>query len=164
MAIEAKKGFRERVMQGLGRRSAAGMAGRMMPMIDVLFLLLIFFLATSRFHAVESVLPFNLPGENKLVIKTTPLKIFMHQKGGGCAVEISEGEGNSRVELDEGSVEAGLVRFGEAVVEVLEQQGRMSGDPVELICDDAVEWQFIAKIYNVLYGLNMSDITFAISE
>ena len=50
------------------------------------------------------------------------------------------------------------------MVAVLKSQKRHVGDPVEVVCSDDVKWDYLVKIYNVLYVMGINDITFAMTE
>ncbi|OHB57743.1 MAG: hypothetical protein A2Y07_01875 [Planctomycetes bacterium GWF2_50_10] len=169
MAIRVKKsGFREKVLAGIkGRASGSSLGFRLMPMIDVLFLLLIFFLLTTKFHAQEAALPFRLPAASGDVMpgKVLPLEINLSQSTGKCVVEIhKDQEDSTAIYLGEEEVEENLALFANEMAGAIKVDGRTAADPVELVCGKEVMWQYVAKVYNVLYGMGISDITFRIVE
>ncbi|AQQ70571.1 protein TolR [Limihaloglobus sulfuriphilus] len=136
---------------------------RMMPMIDVIFLLLIFFLVTAKFRPKEDFLPVALPSDSQSseLNLIEPLLIELSSNDNGLAVVIG-GYGELTVPDDE--PETGLVDFERMLLEVFEAQSRTVGDPVELDCSDNLKWQHLALVYNMLYGLGINDITFPLSE
>jgi biopolymer transport protein ExbD len=133
-------------------------------MIDLLFLLLIFFILTSNFTPPEDYLPFVLPklgGASAGASVVEPLVINIHAGSGGCNIHIGQGPG---VIVKEASAEAGLAAFADDLEHVVKRQKRTAGDPIELVCEDGVEWQYVVKVYDVLYGMGASDITFRMTE
>ena len=168
LAISGKKsGFREKVLGGLSARGGESVGFRMLPMIDVLFLLLIFFLITARFHSPESALPFRLPAAVADVVpgKTLPLEINIAMINGKVALKINDTKDLAvTVELSEANLDQDLTRFTNELAAILPKLHRSAGDPVELICDDKVAWLYVAKVYNLLYGMGIQDITFGLSE
>ncbi len=146
-----------------GRRSR-NLALRVIPMIDILFLLLIFFILTSSFKPVENFLPFVLPkvgGAAAGASVVEPLVVNVHSGTGGCNIHIGQGAGTIVKESD---AETGLVRFADDLEGVMARQKRTAADPVEIVCQDGVEWQYVVKVYDVLYGMGVSDITFRMTE
>jgi len=164
MAIRVKKsGFREKVLAGIkGKGGGSSLGFRLMPMIDVLFLLLIFFLLTTKFHAQEAALPFRLPAASGDVLpgRPEPLEINLSQSTGKCVIDF----GGTAIDLTARDVEENLSFFANEMAGVMKSQKRTAGDPVELVCGKEVMWQYVAKVYNVLYGMGISDITFRISD
>ena len=137
---------------------------RMAPMIDMIFLLLLFFLVAARWRPEESFLPLRLPvarGERIEVGKVEPLMIRIHAVREGCEVEIG---GCGRVRIEQADVEAELGMLLEQMRICMEAQKRFAGDPVEINCEGSVKWDAVAKIYNVFFGAGLSDITFRMTE
>ena len=137
---------------------------RMAPMIDMIFLLLIFFLLSAQWDSNESFLPFNLPtasaGELPL-IKAEPLLIHISAENEGCLIQLGK---NTTVKIDQAGIENDFALLIESLNNILREQSRYITDPVEIICDDDVKWDYVAKIYNVLYGTGLTDITFQLNE
>jgi hypothetical protein len=52
----------------------------------------------------------------------------------------------------------------EKIRDVMNRQRRTTSDAVELVCLDEVKWDYLAKIYNILYGFGMTDIAFRLTE
>ena len=146
------------------RRRGGGFALRMAPMIDMIFLLLIFFLFTADFRPQESFLPCLLPTAQATVLpigQVEPLIIYIADSAQGCQVQIGESE---VVEVLPQSVEEDLAILIEKLRDVMNQQKRVTSDAVELVCTDEVKWDYVAKIYNILYGFGMTDIAFRLTE
>lgn len=156
--------MRDELSRRLAGRRSRNLALRVIPMIDILFLLLIFFILTSSFKPVENFLPFVLPraagaGTGASVVE--PLVINVHAGTGGCNIHIGQGAGTI---VKENDAEAGLIRFADDLESTMTRQKRTVADPVEIVCQDDVEWQYVVKVYDVLYGLGVTDITFRMTE
>jgi len=145
-------------------RSNSASSLRMAPLIDVIFLLLIFFFVTSQFRPIENYLPIDMPktqsqGGGANIVE--PLLIYVFDAARGCEVQFS---GDSAVKMDSAEIDTGIEEFVRSLRQVLLDQKRTRSDPVELIFDDNVEWDYVAKIYNLLFGCGVKDITFRLNE
>ena len=152
-------GIRARVLGGLPRRRRR-FGLRMTPMIDVIFLLLTFFVLTAKFRTPEQFLPIHLATADAAVQHFGPIEPLIISISGaedGCLVEIGglavAGVGGERYA-------DGLVGFAGKLREVLSIQKRTVSDPIELRCAENVKWDQLVKIYNVLQAAGISDITF----
>jgi len=137
---------------------------RMLPMIDMLFLLLIFFLLTMQFRPAESYLPFQLPGDGQAATrfgKAEPLTLTLAVRGDGCRIQIGH---TKTIPIEANSIDADLTAVANQIAMVLKEQKRTAADPVEFVCDRGVEWQYIAKLYNILFGMGIKDITFRMTD
>jgi len=152
-------GILGKVLEGLGRgRRRLGL--RMTPMIDVIFLLLTFFVLTARFRTPEQFLPIQLPRADAAEARfgvVEPLIINVSGEEGNCAVQIGQ---LRTVRIDSARYAEGLADFANELTEVLSLQKRTADDPIEIRCDDYVRWDDLVKIYNVLQAAGISDITF----
>ncbi|MCK5564303.1 MAG: biopolymer transporter ExbD [Planctomycetes bacterium] len=140
---------------------------RMTPMIDVIFLLLTFFVLTAKFRSPEQFLPILMPeavAETVRLEIVEPLLIDITDLGHGCDVRFGAGDKFQSVQLNPEAIEASLAAFANGFRDLLVRQNRTAVDPVQIQCDDTVKWDVIVKIYNVLYGLGVSDITFGLNE
>ena len=152
----------EEVLHGLraGKRRNFGL--RMTPMIDVIFLLLTFFVLTAKFRSPEQSLPLALPAnESKRPGIVEPLQIIISDTQTGCMVQIA---GVETVSIEESEPEEGLALFTQKLGGVLKIQKRNASDPIELICGEDTKWDYLVKIYNILYSSGANDITFGINE
>ena len=145
-------------------RSGGQTALRMAPLIDVVFLLLIFFLVAANWHKEEKFLPLNI--ESAAEGRTQPgiiepLILRIVQQSDGCFVRTDADELTC---LRQENIEAGLEQLVANMAGCLEAKKRTTADPVEIVCDGNVSWENIAKIYNVLYGSGISNITFQLTE
>jgi biopolymer transport protein ExbD len=150
-------------LEQLGSVGRRGMGLRMAPMIDVVFLLLIFFLVASNWRAEEDFLSMQLSQSNSSAVKVadvSPLIVEISHTDNGCEVKIAK----QHVVIIHGQkIEEGLTKFLDTLQRKLQVSGRYVNDPVQIVCGEQVQWDYVAKIYNVMCGLGMSDITFSIS-
>ena len=136
----------------------------MAPMIDLVFLLLIFFLVAAKYRPQEDFLPLQLPtaaAQARTIVKPEPLVVHILTAEGGCRVQIAQLQS---VRIEEDTIEADLTALLEKFAETLQAQKRTANDPVEIICAPQVKWDYLAKIYNVLCGAGLTDITFTMTE
>lgn len=156
--------------QVIGRVRGAGRLTfglRMAPMIDVIFLLLTFFVMTARFRPPEQFLSIMLPSsaavsEDFGVIE--PLAVRISAESFGCSVQMGPANLNAAVSIQTANVEQGLAALANSLADVLALQKRTAADPVEIFCDDDVPWDHLVKIYDVLNAMGVSDITFNMNQ
>jgi biopolymer transport protein ExbD len=132
----------------------------MTPMIDVIFLLLTFFVLTAKFRTPEQFLPIHLAtadAAEQHFGPIEPLVISISGAEGGCLVEIA---GLAAVQMEGERYADGFLDFAGKLAEVLSIQKRTASDPIELRCAENVKWDQLVKIYNVLQAAGISDITF----
>ena len=145
-----------------GRRRVFSL--RMAPMMDMIFLLLIFFLVTAKWRPEENFLPFQLPtaqaGQGQ-VGKPEPLIIYIRGANQSCRVQIGQ---LYTVKIKNENIEADLAGLMEKIKSTLVTQKRYVSDPIEIICDANVKWEHLAKIYNLFFGAGLTDITFRMTE
>lgn len=137
---------------------------RMAPMIDIIFLLLIFFLVCAKWRPQEQFLPLQLStaGAAEMpLVRAEPLVIHIASNEPGCNVWIGQ---LTVVRIRQNEVEQDLLTLVEQLQAALTAQHRFASDPVEIICEPDVKWDYFAKIYNVLYGIGLTDITFSLTE
>ncbi len=153
---------------GVSGQLSAGRAGRfrlhMAPMIDMIFLLLIFFLVAAKWRPQEDFLPFRLPRAEAGIQRiggAEALAIHIFRTEAGCGVRIGE---LATVQIDDAAIESGLAELMEKIKGVMVSQKRFVSDPVEIVCDAGVRWEYPAKIYNIFFGAGLSDITFRMTE
>lgn len=137
---------------------------RMAPMIDIIFLLLIFFMICAKWRPQERFLPLQLStaGAAEIpLVRPEPLVIHITAQSRGCDIRIGE---LTNVQIRQDRVEEDLALLIEKLQASLTTQHRFASDPVEIVCEPDVKWDYFAKIYNVLYGAGLSDITFCLTE
>ena len=163
-ASSQKKQLRDIIAAGLKQERPFSLGYRMMPMIDMLFLLLIFFILTMQFRAPESFLPFQLPSVGAEISpfgKAEPLSLMLTTRGDGCRVQVGHTKG---IAIEAKSMDADLAAAARHIAAVIKEQKRNANDPVEFVCDRDVQWQYIAKLYNILFGMGIKDITFRMTD
>ncbi len=144
----------------IGRKRRLSMGLRMTPMIDVIFLLLTFFVMTAKFKEPEQLLPV-IVGKTTpqpAVIQDTPLKIFVEPSPSGCLLRVQD---RPAIILPAENPAESLLVLARKVRQELETTGPV---PVELYYDDDISWDIVVKVYDVLYALGLQNITFRIEE
>lgn len=168
MEPTAGTGIGKDVFEQLRRRAPnhRGFALRMVPMIDLIFLLLIFFLVTAKWRPQEGFLPLQLAaaqagdGDNQIG-RPEPLEIRISSTPSGCRVRIGSAQA---VLIDDRTIETDLAGMIEKTEACLVAEKRFAADPVEIICSGEVRWEHLAKIYNVFFGAGLTDIIFRMTE
>lgn len=137
---------------------------RMAPMIDMIFLLLIFFLVAAKWRPQEDFLPFQLPlaqAQEQSIGKPEPLIIHIFATQAGCQIQIGQ---SGAVQIENQTIEANLAALMEKMEKCLLAQKRFATDPIEIVCEPEVKWEHLAKIYNTFFGAGLTDITFRMTE
>ncbi len=133
---------------------------RMAPLIDVVFLLLVFFLLTANFRSQEGFLPAELPGQATMPIdevELEPLEILIDTAADGtCRIYI----GRTREVTIPPDEKAGFAAFSIAVLDAIEAQGRHLDDPVKLSPTPTVKWDHLIKAYDALWEAGAKRIVF----
>jgi len=146
------------VIVGLRRHRRAFPGLQMTAMIDVIFLLLTFFVLTAQFKKPEQALPlvFGTEAASTLTQPPKSLELAILPRAEGCTVVLN---GAETIFISQTTPAQGLAALAESVrTAVAPDQGRHM--PIQLHCDDAVSWDMVTKIYDILYGLGARDITF----
>ncbi len=137
---------------------------RMAPMIDMIFLLLIFFLVAAKWRPEENFLPFQLPAaqaQDRGLGKPEPLIIYIAATQTGCQVQVGR---LYTVQIENKEIETGLAVLMGKIEKSLREQKRFAADPIEIVCGPEVKWEHLAKIYNIFFGAGLTDITFTMTE
>ena len=137
---------------------------RMAPMINIIFLLLIFFFVAAKWRPAEDFLPFQLSAaqaQNLTIGKPEPLIIRISAIQTGCKVQIGQ---LHSVQIENETIETNLAVLMEKMNNCLLAQKRFATDPVEIVCEPEVKWDHLAKIYNMFFGAGLTDITFRMTE
>ena len=139
------------------RRGGMTMSLNLTPMIDIVFLLLFFFLMVSRFQVSEGMLPAKLPSQAAAVavdIPRTPIRIRL-ATGGSTEV--------CRVTID---------RFNPAPMPLAELADRLRqirddvpgfdrDTPIVLVAGDDVAWDHVVNGYNAAVAAEFGKIFFS---
>ena len=140
------------------RRSVWMMSLNLTPMIDVVFLLLFFFLAVSRFRALEGMLPAQLPTQKvatTVEIPRIPIRIRLLADPKApmvCHATIDRFE-EAPIRLD---------ALATALRDIRENAPGFDRDtPVQLWAGDEVVWDHIVNAYNATMAAKYKNILFA---
>ena len=137
---------------------------RMAPLIDVVFLLLVFFLLVANFRSREGFLPAELPRQvvHTEVMEMEPLQLFLNSLAdGSCEVQI--GAATTFV-VKAAREEGDFTQLGRELKQVLAEQGRSFDDPVKLIPTRQTRWDHVVKAYDALWQINLRHIIFALVD
>jgi len=146
------------------RQANSRMRLSMAPMIDVVFLLLVFFLVASNFRSREGFLPVELPQQvvHSEIIELEPLILHLEsQPDGTCLVQI--GKTDSFV-IQPQELGQDFSPLAQRFAAVLDQQGRSRDDPVKIVPSRQTKWDHVVKAYDALWQLDLHNIIFTIVE
>lgn len=137
----------------------------MTPMIDVVFLLLAFFIITAKFRRPEAFLPIRLPSPDSTqtagIRIVEPLVLVVSASSEGCLVRIGA---ESEIRISEEEPERGLAALADSLGRVCRQQQRTAADPFEMVCENEVTWNLAVKVYDILHAMGATDITLVTTE
>jgi biopolymer transport protein ExbD len=145
-----------------GRRSRFTL--RVAPMVDMIFLLLIFFIVAGKWRSRENFLPFDMPAAqagSQQFSRPEPLMIHISATQTGCQVRIGQ---LYTVQIENKTVASDLTVLMEKIRQTLLDQKRFATDPIEVVCSPEVKWDHVAKIYNLFFGAGLTDITFQMTQ
>lgn len=129
----------------------------MAPLIDMVFLLLVFFLLAANFRPPEGFLPAELPRQvthASARSEVDPLTISVRSYSPDqCEVLIGREEG---IVADTDDFSA----FLSGLREVLARQGRQLDDPIRLAPAADARWEHVVKCYNAMQELQLRHIVF----
>lgn len=130
---------------------------KMTPMIDVIFLLLIFFVSTSSFQPPEEVLPTNmsLPGNVSETVQIDPLEEDLDE----IVVKVLWREGEPQWEVNQRQY-AQLGQVGAVLTAVADFQTDL---PVILDVEGGVPMENVIDIYDLCRQIGLQKIQFAAS-
>jgi len=155
-----RSGFHQTVLAGFQRHRRISMGLRMTPMIDVIFLLLTFFVLTAKFQDPEQLLPVFVghTSPQTTAANDIPLAVYVRTDTDGYRLSVSN---LPPIILADETPNAALLTLAEHIRQTLEATGPA---PIEVYYDDAVSWDVVVKVYDVLYALGSENITFRIDE
>jgi biopolymer transport protein ExbD len=132
------------------------------PMIDVVFLLLFFFLVASRFAGFEAMLPAQLPAQAAAVsidIPQTPIRIRFQSDAStpdACLVTIEPFDEPGPMAISE---------LTAALAAIIDPQAGHPGfdtrTPVHLLAGDDVRWEHVVNAYNAALAARYERVFFA---
>jgi len=132
---------------------------QMVPMIDVVFLLLIFFLLSANFRSKEGFLPAELPRQitHSRQMEMEPLLVrVLSQPDGSCRIQIGP-EAALTIEPEIETFEA----VSRQLQKVLDNQGRHLDDPIKIVPAISTKWDHVVKTYDAIWQINAHNIIFA---
>ena len=144
---------RERVRR---RRPGAGMSLHLAPMIDVTFLLLIFFLLSTTFRRPEGILGANLPRESgppSVALPISPVVVRLTSTG--------PAPGDYAIQID--NFEAQPVTFGELtqfLVDIRRNEGFDDETPVVIVASVDTLWEPVVDCWNAAVRAACKNISF----
>jgi biopolymer transport protein ExbD len=97
-------------------------------------------------------------GPHPIVAPDTLLTVFVKADPSGCLLQVNN---RPAIRLFDGNPQESLLVLARKVRQELETTGPV---PVELYYDDAISWDIVVKVYDVLYALGLQNITFRIEE
>lgn len=130
---------------------------KMTPMIDVIFLLLIFFVSTSSFQPPEEVLPTNmsLPGSTSETVQIDPLEEDLDE----IVVKVMWHQGEPRWEVNQREYQQ-LEQVGGVLSAVAGFQADL---PVILDVEGVVPMENVIDVYDLCRQIGLQRIQFAAS-
>ena len=148
-------GDRARVLRRrrLCRHRPSALSINLLPMIDVTFLLLIFFLVTSTFEKPEGLFAANLPhdsGTASLALPFSPIIVRLTPAGDGCRIRID-------------NFTEAPASFGDLTAFLKNVQGNPGFDdqtPVVIVADDALAWDHVVGCWNAAVRASCKNIAF----
>ncbi|NLX14616.1 MAG: hypothetical protein GXY44_13320 [Phycisphaerales bacterium] len=154
----AARGRRARRIPG-GRRRRRGLphiALNLTPMIDMVFLLLFFFLAVSRFGPQEGMLPTQLPIRTAAAadIPQTPIRVRF--------VADSADPDQCLVSVDRFNEEPlAILTLAENLGKIKQIPGFVARTPVHLMAGEDILWDHVVNAYNAALAAGYEKIYFA---
>ncbi len=154
----ARGGRSRRLLEGRrGRRGLPRIALNLAPMIDMVFLLLFFFLAASRFGPQEGMLPTQLPIRTVAAaadIPQTPIRIrFIPDPADPEQCMVSVDRFNE--------TPMAIQALADRLETIRQLPGFYSRTPVHLLAGDKVRWNHVVNAYNAAMAAGYEKIFFA---
>ena len=126
----------------------------LVPMIDIVFLLLIFFLVGTRFITAEGVLPGRLPrqdAQQTLPVPVPPIQINLASTDGD-APEITIAGRTARP--------ADFEQLASMLAQIQSEPGYDDQTPVVLQADETLAWDHVVNAYNAAVRAKYKNIIF----
>jgi len=139
------------------RRPGSGSVLRinLVPMIDIVFNLLVFFLVATKFTPAEGVLAGRLPdvktSQAVLSVPTVPIRIrLVPHDGTGCLIMIE----------DRSVRPADFDQLAEVLRQIQAEPGYDDKTPVVLLADSELVWDHVVNAYNAAVRTKYKNIVF----
>ena len=137
-------------------RRPVSIAINLTPMIDVTFLLLIFYLVTTTFERPEGLLASKLPKDSSQVsvpLPLTPIVIRLKQ--------IGPGGDDFAITIDNfGALPKDFRALAASLTEIQEKEGYDADTPVVIQAQDAVRWDHVVNCWNAVVRAKFHSIVF----
>jgi len=140
-----------------GARSRTAIAIHLAPMIDLTFLLLIFFLVTTTFEPVEGILASDLPrdtGAPGVALPITPIVVRVAANGPG------HDDFTIRIDHFE-NVPTGIDELAQTLRRIQDQPGFDAETRVVIVAGDDVKWDHVVGCWNAAVAAGYGKIAFA---
>ncbi|MBI9018833.1 MAG: biopolymer transporter ExbD [Phycisphaerae bacterium] len=137
---------------------------RMVAMIDVVFLLLVFFLLSANFRRAEGFLPSQLPKAvtRSEIMELEPLTVIVRTAADNkCHIELA---GQLALTIEPDNRTAGFSQAAQELKGLLKDSGRNINDPVQLIFLTDTRWQDTEKAYDMLRSIGLTKIIFSMGN
>jgi biopolymer transport protein ExbD len=137
------------------RPPAAPMHLNITSLLDVCFLLLAFFIASSAFPSNEGILPATLPkppgshDPSPQPIPPVTLNISLHSRGGDDVAIDIPGMVNPPTDFNQLADRLAGLRA----------DTYLAADPVDIAVDDAIAWQHVANAFNAVRRAGFTNVT-----
>lgn len=156
--LQNMAGIYQQITSNRMHRKRLPISLRMTPMIDVIFLLLIFFVLTAKFREPEQFLQVDVAkGAGQAAPQpVTPLEVKVEVSPEGFLLRVAN---KPPVTLDPADPAEGLLVMAEKVKSSLETEGT---GVIDLYCHDGVPWDVVMKVYDALYAMGIREITFRV--
>ncbi len=154
---EGGRPLRIRIRLRRDRTQGAPITVNLAPMIDVSFLLLIFFLVTTSFERAEGILASNLPrdrGAPAVALPISPIVVRLAQTGPG------DDDYSIRIDHFE-AVPAGPSELTEHLHRIHQQIGFDQQTPIVIVAQSAVRWDHVVGCWNAALRAGCERIAFA---
>jgi biopolymer transport protein ExbD len=126
----------------------------LVPMIDIVFLLLIFFLVGTRFITAEGVLPGRLPrqdAEQTLPVPVPPIQISLTSGNGDVPDIAIAGRAARPVNFEQ---------LAAMLAQIQREPGYDDQTPVVLQADEQLAWDHVVNAYNAAVRAKYKNIIF----
>lgn len=151
------RAFRSRSRRRRARARGLPIAVHLAPMIDVAFLLLIFFLVTTTFERAEGLLASDLPDDGRppaVALPISPIVMRLAQTG--------QGHDDFLIKIDRfQNVPRTFGALADFLREVQSRPGFDEQTPVVIVADNQVRWDHVVNGWNAALRAGYERIAFA---
>lgn len=145
------------IQRRLSSRRGVSIAVNLAPMIDVSFLLLIFFLVTTTFERAEGILSAKLPratGAPTVALPISPIVVRLVQTG--------PGDDDYKIRIDHfQAAPATTAELAAHLRQIQQQPGFDRKTPVLIVAENAVRWDHVVGCWNAALRAGCERVAFA---